>query len=166
MRQGVPCQILKTQLAPAKLALGQAATLSSSHFLHRLREERARDAKFIGIITMAVTTGEAQLCVPISLDALLSFAAVLGIARCLPYELPSLLAIPYDIDPHAHMKGVHLGISTKDGLDSYGGALQCNTIKVPLMLYSNDVKRPNVLAQHQQHASYIITGKNEEQSMV
>ena len=84
---------------------------------------------------------------PISLEALMSFAAVLGIARCLPYELPSLLAIPYDIDPHAHMKGVHQSISTKDGLDTYGRALQCNTIKVPLMLYSNDVRRPNVLAR-------------------
>ena len=165
MNQGdYACQIFTNRLAPAKLALGQVATLSSSHFLHRLREERAHDAKIIGITTKAVTTGEAQLCVPISLNALMSFAAVLGIARCLPYELPSLLAIPYDIDPHAHMKGVHQSISTKDGLDTYGGALQCNTIKVPLMLYSNDVRRPNVLARHQQHASYIITGKREEQA--
>ena len=35
----------------------------------------------------------------------LCFAAVLGIARCLPYELPSRLAIPYDIDSRAPLTG-------------------------------------------------------------
>ena len=86
---------------------------------------------------------------------------VLSIAKCLPYELPSLLNIPHDLDPYArglaNNKHKSSNIINSD-FDMYGVGSQCNTIRVPLMSYPGLCEEQKSMAGNDMRATYFITG--------
>lgn len=110
--------------------------------------------------TLGAHGAYSDICLATPLKARVTFAAVLGIAKCLPYELPSLLCIPNDLDPYArrHASKEHLKETVNFEVDVYGVGSQCNTTRVPLMCYPGSCEQPKSLMRHAMSATCVITG--------
>ncbi len=149
------------------IKLGQGATIASAEFICLLHTKRANSTNDMSLTTIGAHGANYEPCIAMQGKARLAFAAMLGIAKCLPYELPSLLVIPCDLDPYApepETRQTHRAANLSH--DTYGVGLQCNTTRVPLMLYPGLPKRPEARTTHSLCAAYIVTGAQTRYSIV
>ena len=139
--------------------LGQGAALASAKFLRLLHTKRANTTNKMKLTTIGAHGANYESCIAMPVEARMVFAAMLGIAKCLPYELPTLFVTPCDLDPYASEAGKRQ--SRRDvnlSHDTYGVGVQCNTTRVPLMLYPGLPKRLEATSTHSLCAPYIVTG--------
>ena len=143
------------------LGLGQRAALAAVEMLRFLREKSFDNTERINMTTIGAHGANADLCIATPLEARVTFAAMLGIAKCLPYELPSLLYTPNDMDPYARkvVSKEHNNETANFQVDVYGVGSQCNTTRVPLMCYPGSWEQPNSFMRHAMSATCVITGQ-------
>ena len=128
--------------------------------LHFLRERCNHDVKNIEMTTSGVHGANFEVCMAVTLKTRVTFAAVLGMAKCFPYELPSLSNTPNDLDPYAPKNALVRGCEekTKSNVDLYGVGSQCNTSRVPLLSYPGNVEEQRSLRRHAMSTTHVVTG--------
>lgn len=143
------------------VSLGQRAALASTQLLCQLQHERVRGTTTINTMTEGVHKVGNACCLITPACAIVAFAVVLGIAKCLPYELPSISNKPYDRDPYTRRLKLPRQnvLASENRLDLYGASSQGNATRVPLMLYFGMPNRKRDLRMRNlSHASYLVTG--------
>ncbi len=128
--------------------------------LQFLREKCTHDVKNIEMKTSGAHGSNFEICMAVPLETRVTAAAILGIAKCFPYELPSLSNTPNDLDPYAPRGAFDKNFkeTTYFHVDLYGLGSQCNTSRVPLLCYPGILEEQRSLTRHAISATYVITG--------
>ena len=128
--------------------------------LQFLREKCTHDVKNMEMITSGAHGANFEMCMAVSLKTRVTSAAVLGIAKCFPYELPSLSNTSNDLDPYAQRVAFtkDLKETSNFSLDMYGVGSQCNSSRVPSMSYPGTLGKQRLLTRHAMSVAYVITG--------
>ena len=128
--------------------------------LRFLREKNAHSTKRFSTTTVGAHGASFDICTAMSMKRRVTSGVVLSIAKCLPYELPSLSNIPHDLDPYAR-RATYVQSSNKTTYfesDLYGVGSQFNTARVPLMCYPGLCEQQESLMRHPTSAAYVVTG--------